>query len=385
MKQLHVFSVFGTASGFFDGQFRYLHEQGNDIYLICSNAEDTEAFCERNHVHFYPVEISRSISPIADIKAINEVKKFIVKNNIDVVFGHTPKGALVAMTAAKLAGVKKRIYYRHGVIYTTAKGLKRLVLKLEEQLVSALSTKIINVSHSLSRLALKDHLNKDRKQYVIGRGTCGGIDAEKLFNPASLDTERLESLRHTLNLDKADVVFGFCGRICNDKGVPELVDAFEIFQKTHQGLNARLLLIGRFDVRDGVSDVVRKKIENNENIVLTGRVGKQDIPYYYSLLDVFVFPSHREGFGMCVLEASAMEKPILVSHAHGCEDSIIENETGLYIPLNAEGICDGMGKMLNEDLRKRLGTAGREMVVEYYDYSVMWPAVKKLYDEILKK
>ena len=103
-----------------------------------------------------------------------------------------------------------------------------------------------------------------------------------------------------------------------------------------------------------------------------------------SLLDVFVFPSHRKGFGMCVLEASAMEKPILDSRAHGCVDAIVEHETGEYINLSAEGICRGMELMLDADLRKRLGENGRKRVLEWYDFKIMWPLVGDLYKKILK-
>ena len=107
------------------------------------------------------------------------------------------------------------------------------------------------------------------------------------------------------------------------------------------------------------------------------------LPYYYAALDVFVFPSHREGFGMCAIEASAMEIPLLVSKAHGCEDTIVEHVTGEYVALNAEGICRGMENMLNPDTRHRLGKNGRENILQCYDFRVMWPLVEKLYAKIL--
>lgn len=384
MKLLHVFSIFETPESFFDGQFRYLADQGYELHLICSRAEGKEAFLERNRVHYMPVEIYRAISLRNDFKAIQAVCRYIRKNNIEAVFGHTPKGAVVAMMAAWLAGVKTRVYYRHGLIYTTTHSLKRFILKAEEQFVSLLATKIVNVSPSLSTLAVKDFLNGENKQCVIGRGTCGGIDAENIFNPQLLKEEKLVTLRRDLGIKDSDIVFGFCGRLTNDKGIPELLDAFELFQKQHARMKAKLLLIGRLDSRDSLSAVVLQKMKNNTNIVVTDFVNKSEIAYYYALLDTFVFPSHREGFGMSVLEASAMELPILVSRSHGCVDSIIENKTGLYIPLDPEGICKGMNKMLDANLRQSLGQEGRRMVLQYFNYRVMWPMVGELYDRILK-
>ena len=384
MKLIHVFSIFGTAESFFDGQFKYLTDQGYEIVVVSSDAPNTDAFCKRNGVRFVPLNIPRSVSPMAIVKAVKSICSLIRKEKADAVFGHTPVGALCAMIAARLCGVKNRVYYRHGLIYTTMKGLKHTIFKAEEKFVASLATSVINVSHSLSKLAVADGLNEAEKQYVIGHGTCGGIDAQNIFNPSLVDADKLLFIKKKLGFNDADIVFGFCGRICNDKGIPELVDAFELFQKLHSNIKAKLLFIGRFDTRDGISEGKKQQIESNSDIVISGHIDKVEIPYYYSMLDVFVFPSHREGFGMCVVEASAMEKPILDSRAHGCVDAIVEHETGEYIDLSADGICKGMELMLDEELRGKLGKSGRKRVLEWYDFKVMWPLVGDLYKKILR-
>lgn len=384
MKLIHVFSIFGTAESFFDGQFKYLTDQGYEIVVVSSDAPNTDAFCKRNGVRFVPLNIPRSVSPMAIAKAVKSICSLIRKEKADAVFGHTPVGALCAMIAAKLCGVKNRVYYRHGLIYTTMQGVKRTIFKTEEIFVASLATSVINVSHSLSKLAVADGLNKAEKQYVIGHGTCGGIDAQNIFNPSLVDADKLLFIKKKLGLNDADIVFGFCGRICNDKGIPELVDAFELFQKLHSNIKAKLLFIGRFDTRDGISEEKKQQIESNSDIVISGHIDKVEIPYYYSMLDVFVFPSHREGFGMCVVEASAMEKPILDSRAHGCVDAIVEHETGEYIDLSADGICKGMEQMIDEELRGKLGKSGRKRILEWYDFQVMWPLVSDLYKKILR-
>lgn len=384
MKLIHVFSIFGTAESFFDGQFKYLTDKGYEIVVVSSDAPNTDAFCKRNGVRFVPLNIPRSVSPMAIAKAVKSICSLIRKEKADAVFGHTPVGALCAMIAARLCGVKNRVYYRHGLIYTTMKGLKHTIFKAEEKFVALLATSVINVSHSLSKLAVADGLNEAEKQYVIGHGTCGGIDAQNIFNPSLVDADKLLFIKKKLGLNDADIVFGFCGRICNDKGIPELVDAFELFQKLHSNIKAKLLFIGRFDTRDGISEEKKQQIENNSDIVISGHIDKTEIPYYYSMLDVFVFPSHREGFGMCVVEASAMEKPILDSRVHGCVDAIVEHETGEYIDLSADGICKGMEQMLDAELRGKLGKSGRKRVLEWYDFKVMWPLVGDLYKKILR-
>ena len=145
MKILHIFTISRTHIAFFDDQFRYLKEHGYEVVLACKREDGIEEFAERNGVKYIPVEIPRSMSPVAILKSIGAIKRIIKDEKPEAVFGHTPVGALVAMIAAKLAGVKKRIYYRHGIIYSTMAGVKQKVFMVEEKFVSALATHIVNV------------------------------------------------------------------------------------------------------------------------------------------------------------------------------------------------------------------------------------------------
>ena len=384
MKLLHVFTLSRTAIAFFDGQFKYLKEHGYEIVLACKREDGIEEFAQRNGVKFIPVDIPRSMSPIAIMKAISSIKNIIKAEEPEAVFGHTPVGALVAMIASKISGVKKRIYYRHGIIYSTMSGLKQQIFIAEEKFVSTLATHIVNVSPSLAEKCAKDGINKADLNMVIGRGTCGGIDAQGIFNPALLEASFLESERERLRLKGADIVFGFCGRFCRDKGTPEMLDAFDMFRNNHKDLNVKMLLIGILDERDILPEDTRRFISDDKDVVMTGWVNKKDIPYYYRLLDCFIFPSHREGFGMCVIEASAMEIPILVAPSHGCIDSIEEGVSGYYINLSAESICEGMERMLDKEHMSTIGKQGRKFVLGNFDCKMMWPKIKDLYNEILK-
>lgn len=384
MKILNVFTLSTTAQSFFDGQFKYLSKSGLDIWVVSSSEEPVE-FVKSNEVTYRQFDIRRSISPFTDLRTIAALRNFIRRERFDAVIGHTPKGAMVAMFAAKIAGVKTRIYYRHGLIYTTASGLKKFILKTIEQLTAACATSVINVSPSLSKLAVKDHLNSDRKQHVFGSGTCGGIDTIDTFNPARISQDTVSAIRHTLGIPENAFVVGFCGRLCRDKGIIELVEGFRLFQENHHDIDARLLLVGPYDTRDILPYYIKDEIESNPSIIAPGRVLHHSLPNYYSLMDLFVFPSYREGFGMTVIEASAMRLPILVSRSHGCIDSIREDVTGRYIDLTSLSIASGLSDMLDPELRQRLGNAGRDFVTENFERTKMWPEIQELYDKILIK
>lgn len=377
MKVLHVFTLLTTAS-FFDGQFQYLGENGIDI-SVASNAIAEDDFCQRNSIRHIHLPITRTINPLADLKAIYRLVRIIRKNKFDVVFGHTPKGAMISMIAAKLAGTKHRVYYRHGLIYTTSKGIKHLIFKFIEKLTSSCASEIINVSPSLGELAIKDHLNHRKKQLVIGPGTCGGIDTIKLFNPKLIDNNRLNDLRRQLSIKSTDYIIGFCGRLCRDKGIIELIDAFRTFKKNGHD-EAKLLLIGRYDSRDILPDHIKQNIQNSNDIIHTGLVNHNELPYYYSLMNVFVFPSYREGFGMSVIEASSMNVPVLVSRSHGCIDAIKEGVSGEYIEITAKSISEKLSELKNN--RHTYDTVSRKFVTDNFEQTDLWPSILQFYNQL---
>ncbi|MDE6769132.1 MAG: glycosyltransferase [Muribaculaceae bacterium] len=376
MKVLHVFTIINTPRSFFDGQFKYLSDHGQEIHIATDSPEDID-FTKRNNIKYHRIAISRSISPFTDLKTIGALSRLIKKEKFDVVVGHTPKGAMVAMIAAKLTGVKTRIYYRHGYIYTTAKGMKRRLLKVIERITANWSSKVVNVSPSIGEIAIVDKLNPAKKQLVIGAGTCCGIDTVNSFNPVLVPEAEKKALKESLGIVENDFVVGFCGRLCKDKGIPELIDGFKAYNLSNP--SAKLLLVGPYDSRDILAEKYRTEINENPNIVATGKVDKEKLPLYYSIMNLFVLPSHREGFGMCVLEASAMEVPILVSRAHGCVDSIVEGKTGKYIDISPKDIVRGLESY---KLIANYGTAGRKWVKENFERTNMWPKLLEFYNSL---
>lgn len=383
MKVIHVFTILTTPKSFFDGQFRYLVNHGQEIWVTTSSVIDSD-FSERNSINYVRLPIERKIAPLSDFRSIISLIRLIRKEKFDVVVGHTPKGAMVAMIAALLAGTRARVYYRHGLIYTTATGVKRYIFKTVERLTSMCANRIVNVSDSLCKLAITDNLNNKSKQTLIGHGTCSGIDAKTLFNPKKINEDRLLKFKNLYHLADDCFVIGFCGRLCKDKGIIELIEGFIEFRNLHSELYPKLLLVGPHDERDILPDGIKLIIDTDADIIATGFMQKTDLPYMYSLMDVFVFPSFREGFGMCVIEASAMQCPVLVSKSHGCVDSILEGKTGEYINLSSQGVTNGIVSMLSKEKRLMYGKNGRSWVINNFDYSVLWPKILDFYNTCCK-
>jgi glycosyltransferase involved in cell wall biosynthesis len=325
------------------------------------------------------VEIARTITPLKDFKAIIQICRYIKENKIETVIGHTPKGGFVSILAAFIMRVPTRIFFRHGLAYETASGVKRQLLLNAERLTAFCATEVVCVSPSVFNLSIKDRLNSPKKQLTLGKGTCGGIDTINKFNPGKISSIKVEELRNKLGISDNDFVIGFCGRLIKDKGIQELVEAFDIIRSHYPEKEFRLLLVGMFEERDALPEHIIEKIYEDHGVVYTGFIN-DSIEYYYSLMNVYVLASYREGFGLSVIEASAMKIPVLTSKATGCIDSIIENITGRYVEITPSSIAEGVELYLNNPAQARaFGESGREFVKTNFDNLIIWKELEKYY------
>lgn len=372
---LHIITVSFVINHFFGNQFNYLKSKtGSEYHLGCSKSEEFLALSSKFGYVSFPVEITRNISIVEDIKAIFKVFFYIKKNKIDVVVGHTPKGGMIAMIASYAAGVSKRIYFRHGIIYETSTSFKKIMLKNIDRLSGFLATEVVCVSESVKKISEDDQLNDPKKNTILGLGTCNGIDTENKFNPEKIDSETILNLKLRLNISDDDFVVGYVGRLVKDKGINELLQACEILRLTYK--NLKLLLVGPIEERDAITEDSKNLIKNRSYIIHTGFI-LNSAPYF-SLMDIFVLPTYREGFSTVALEASAMELPVIITRATGCEEAIIENKTGLFIKSNKQDIAEKIKiYMNNRALIKDHGNAGREFVRNNFEQTIIWDIINK--------
>lgn len=372
-KVLHIVTVSFVINHFFGKQFIFLNKlNGTEYHLACTPSKDFFELSDKLEYIPFGVEITRSISPLKDIKAIIKIYQYIKRNDITKVVGHTPKGGMVAMIASFFANISERIYFRHGILYETSSGLKRVLLKSIDKITGFFATNVVCVSQSVFDISVKDKLNKPCKNMILGLGTCNGIDTENKFNPYKVDTDSIEMLRSILGICKKDKIVGYVGRLVKDKGIDDLIQAWEIVQLNCG--NAKLLLVGPIEERDSISDFSKKKIAGNKSIIFTDFV--INASPYFSLMDVFILPTYREGFPTVALEASSMNLPVIITKATGCEEAILENETGVFISNNPKNIADKiMFYLENNDISVQHGLRGRLFVQENFEQTKMWKII----------
>ncbi len=375
---LHVVNIYFVIPYFLGNQLKWFSERGYKEHIICSPSEELAGYAEQQGFVYQEIPILRKLSLINDFRAVFKTMRFIRKHHIDIVTGHTPKGSIIAMTAAWLCHVPRRIYLRHGLVYETSRGLTRRVLMTIDRIASFMATDVVCVSPSVMKRSIEDHLGKQAKQKIFNKGTCNGIDLQR-FDPGRIELERLASLKKNLGINDDDFVIGYTGRLVNDKGTTELIDAFKLLQKEHG--NLKLLLVGMLEERDALPAMTVQEINDNPDIIHTGYIDNRVIEYYYSIMNVLVLPSYREGFPTSVLEASAMRIPVITTRVTGCIDSIIDGETGVFVNHNSNEIASAVNRFLNDrQLCARMGNNGRHFVEENFEEHKIWQSILNLYE-----
>lgn len=375
MNILHVVNIYFVLPFFIGDQFKYFKDKGFGMHAACSDSEYLADYAKKQGFSYLATPINRSISIKDDLRSIRALCRYIRRNKIDIVVGHTPKGGLLAMIAGRICSVRKRIYFRHGLVYETSHGFKRFVLKSVDRLASACATKIVCVSPSVLERSISDKLAPAKKQTILSDGTCNGVDTVGQFNPEKVDREAVAALRKKYGIGKDDFVIGYSGRLVRDKGVIELVEAFDRLSGAD---NCKLLLVGMFEQRDALPESTRQRILNDPRIIFTGFVNG-GMENYYSLMDMYVLASYREGFPTGVLEAQSMGLPVVTTRATGCCDSIVDGVTGLFADNSAEDLARKIDQVRVD--KKIDGANGRAWVKEKYDSRIVWKEIEKLYQD----
>lgn len=365
---------------FLEKQLDFMKKNGFDVHVLSSPGKDFDEFVEMEGVIPYEVEMERDISVWKDIRSLWKIWRVLRKYRFDIVHVHTPKAGLLGMIAATLAGVKVRIYHMHGLTYTTRTGLNRKILYFSEKLTCLLSHKTYAVSSSLLKYVVDDGIIPKQKIRLIQNGSINGLDCDTRFNRTRYPDSKLHN---TYGINENDFVLGFVGRIVRDKGIVELVEAYRALKKSYD--HVKMLVVGQLENVDSLPKDVWREIEEDDCIIYVGSV---DNPApYYSLMDVLVLPTYREGFGLVAIEAMAMGVPVIASRVLGCVDTIEHGKNGFLVPAqNVEQIVEKVQfYMENNEDRDRHGDYGRSMVKQKYDQSAIWKDQLRDYQLLVKK
>ncbi len=320
------------------------------------------------------IPIKRKISIIEDLRATVILFNYYKEMKFDAVHSLAPKAGLISSIAGKLAGIKNRIHIFTGQVWHTKKGVFKFLLKLLDKIIVFLNNHILVDGYSQKQYLLQNSIINKKKGIVLGKGSISGVDLNRFYR----DQDKRLAFRKQLQIDENDIVFLFLGRINKDKGIVDLMKAFNLLLKKMD--NVFLLIVGYDE-----NNLIRQLPELIENTNRYKYFGSTDKPEdIMNAGDVFVLPSYREGFGTSVIEASATELAIICSDTYGLKDAILENKTGFRHKVG--DITSLYNKMFelasNPELITEFGREGLLFIKNNFDAEIVSDNWCKFYESL---
>lgn len=376
MRIVYVVTVPMTALVLMKGHLRYMRECGHEVVLISSPGKDLDAVAKRDEIQTVGIPIEREINLFADLISLYRLILCLHALKPDIVNASTPKAGFLGMVAAMICGVPVRMYWLRGLRMETLAGIKRGVTFFTEWLACALATNLVSVSWSLARAAIESGIVKAPKVTVLGSGSSNGVHAMHWLEAAARQ-EDADALRQALKIPASAKVIGFVGRLTRDKGLSDVLLAYERIVKEQP--DAWLLILGAFEKGDPVSQHAVETVKGHPQIVHVGFVA--DTAPYYPLMRVLAFPSYREGFPNTILEAAIAGTPAVGYDSTGVVDAIVDNDTGLLVRQGDAGaLSEALLRIIQDSqLQKSFSEAGRRRAMHDFKPEEIWRAWNDLY------
>ena len=355
------------------GQLKFL----NGYFEVVGVADDSGLLAEvaaREGIRTIAVPMRREISLAADLKSLFALIKLFRRERPHIVHANTPKGSLLAMTAAFATRVPHRIYTVTGLRFETTHGLFRLLLKTMERIACACATKVIPEGDGVKNTLYREGITRKPLQKILN-GNISGIDTEYFSRTQEVAAQAAE-------LKEPDTfTFIFIGRMVRDKGINELIAAFDRLSK--QDERVRLILAGKFeDDLDPAAPETEKIINTNPHIRFVGY--QSDVRPYLAASDVLVLPSYREGFPNVVIQAGALGLPCIVTDISGSNEIIEHGVNGIIIPKqDTDALYEAMRRLAeNRAETSAMAAVARDMTVSRYRQQDVWNAILEMYKSL---
>ena len=362
------------------GQMKFLGQ-----YYAMIGVSDDEGFhfqqiSPREGIPMVAIPFRRVINVFQDLHCLISLIRLFIKYQPSIVHTETPKSGLIGMIAARICGVPIRIHSIVGIpLYQLESGLKGRILGWMEEITVRCSTIVVPNSESLFKeIGEFSYIKGKNKLQFFGYGSTNGVDLQRFVPNAELR----RTMREQWGISEEQLVLGYVGRIARDKGSREMLDAFRALKDKYPSLV--LLVVGLPETEYGeLGPGFIEELRNTEGVVLAGR--QPEVAPYFTMMDMLVHPTYREGLPNALLEASATELPIVSTDIPGCNEVVENGVSGILVtPRSTVELRDAIEMLvLDSEKRRTMGKAGRERVKQRYEQSMVWKYWKELYDRSL--
>jgi glycosyltransferase involved in cell wall biosynthesis len=322
--------------------------------IIVAAPEDEYTPLLKELFEFYPIKFldRKGINPIKDLLFLKELIELISKIKPSIIVNITIKPNIWGNIAAAILqipsiGVITGLGYtfteKRFPIYQIVKTLYKIALKHPK--------KVIFQNPDDANFFIKNGIvNPKKVEIILG----SGVDLN-FFKP-------FKKIRNN-----PTIVFGYTGRFLKDKGLFELIKAIKILKE--KSYNFKVYLLGKTDKGNpnSIPEEIILKWHKEGLIVYKGF--SKNVKPFLEEIDCFIYPSYREGIPRAILEAMAMEKPIITTNSPGCKETVIDRWNGFLIPpKNSKALAEAMEKFLNlsPQQRERFSQNSRKLAAKKF-------------------
>lgn len=380
-KICYIASVDVTIKFILLNHIKFLKKEGYDVYAVCSSGKWIKDI-EKEGIKVKSMRFKRKFfSPISDLLALIKLFFYLKNEKFDIVHTHTPKAALIGQLAAYFAGIPIIVNTIHGFYFQKNDSwLKRKVFILIEKIAARCSDVIFFVNKEDMATAIEEKICKEKSIRYFG----GGIDVER-FNPDRFSKDFILNKKKELGLNPNNKIIGIVARLVREKGYLDLFSAFrkvlKVFPKT------TLLVVGSLEPekKDAINIAIAKRYKIEEHTIFLRE--RADVDEIYSLIDIFVLPSYREGLGISLIEASSMKKPVVATNIRGCREAIDNGKTGILVQTkNSDELSKAIIYLFgNPKIAEQMGIEGREKVKREFDERMIFNRIETEYKRLIKE
>ena len=359
-KKIKIVLIANTATFFKSFMLSHVKQLSKkyELIIICNDIDKLKKFVP-NSVLLKNIKFKRGLNFFNDLISFFVTLFFFLVIRPDLSISFTPKIGFIVSIVSFFVRAQHRIHWYTGQIWVTKKGLPRILYKSIDKFIFSLSHKVLIDSLAQRKFLIREKVVSVDKSVVLHKGSVGGVDIKKF----KFDIQKKVKFRRKFSISKNSFVFLYLGRINKEKGIIELIKAFNKIKDNH---DVFLIFVG--PIEDKI--FLNFFIENKKILYFDFTNKPQD---WFSLADVLCVPSHREGFGTVVIEAAACGVPTLGSNIFGLKDAIIEHKTGFFHKVGS--ISDIKTKMLliikNRKLVKKFGGLGKKRVLKDFEQSLV--------------
>ncbi|MGC8691194.1 MAG: glycosyltransferase family 4 protein [Caldisericum sp.] len=379
-KVMFLATVDATIYAFLIPHMKILREMDYEVEAACSNVGFTDKI-EKEGFKVYNLPFRRNPFSISNIKAFLKLYRIMKENNYLMLHTHTPVASFLGRIAGRLVGIPHIVYTAHGFhFHERGSKIKNFVYYRLERFAGRFTDALITINTDDYRIALEEKLIPYGKVFYV-KGV--GVDVEKI-SPQKNQEEKPLILQEILNCGNLE---GFTGKILVSIGRLEGEKHFDhiikaLFAVKSAGKAFKCVIAGDGSLKNHLV-CLAKNLKLQENIYFTGYTKK--VIKLLSVSDIFVFASSREGLPVSVMEAMAMEKPVVAYNIRGVRDLVEDGVNGFLLPFgDIEGLANKIIYLMeNPEIAKEMGRRGREKIEKEFSLKIILKDMKNLYKEIL--